>query len=149
VARRRRTEDDDLGALLRGSGLRRTAPRIAVLRHLEAATVPASHGEIAEALAPKGLERVTVYRNLTDLVEAGLVTRRDLGDHVWRFELARGENLHASTHAHFLCIDCGAVLCLPEKAVNVRVARGVPRAVRSQRVEVQLRGLCDGCAAGR
>jgi Fur family ferric uptake transcriptional regulator len=131
---------------LRAAGLRRTAPRIAVLEHLEAASVPTSHGEIAEVL---GWDRATVYRNLMDLAEAGLVTRTDLGDHVWRFELSRRSEKHASAHAHFLCVDCGNVQCLPQGAVRLESARGAPRAIRSRRVEVHVKGVCDGCAGGR
>lgn len=108
---------------------------------------PLSHGDIAEKLSPSGFDRATVYRNLMDLVEAGLVTRADLGDHVWRFELASGKGKqHSLEHAHFLCTDCGDVACLPDLAVKVVAVRGAPRAVGRASVEVQLKGLCDSCA---
>src|SRR4051812_24845920 len=80
----------DHPSTLRGAGLRRTGPRVAVLERLEAATAPLSHGEVAAMLTPAGFDRATVYRNLIDLVKKGLVRRADLGDHVWRFELVRG-----------------------------------------------------------
>jgi Fur family ferric uptake transcriptional regulator len=137
----------ELTITLRSAGLRRTAPRIAVLQRLESAVTPLSHGDIAERLAPLGFDRATVYRNLMDLVEAGLVTRADLGDHVWRFELVGDRSKpHAIEHAHFLCTDCGDVACLPDSAVKVVAVRGAPRAVGKASVEVQLKGLCDACA---
>ena len=71
---------------LRGAGLRKTAPRLAVLEVLERARRPLSHAEVAESLAAEGLDRATVYRNLVALSEAGLVRRSDHGDHVWGFE---------------------------------------------------------------
>ena len=71
---------------IRTVGLRSTAPRVAVLRELEAATAPLSHADLVDSLGSQGYDRVTIYRNLTDLTEAGLVMRADLGDHVWRFE---------------------------------------------------------------
>jgi Fur family ferric uptake transcriptional regulator len=121
-----------------------------VLEKLEAAAAPVSHGDIAEQLAPAGYDRATVYRNLIDLVEAGLVTRADLGDHVWRFELVRGQadrgRPHAVEHAHFLCVACGGVACLPQDAVRILRVRGLPRAVGRRAVEVQLKGRCDACA---
>jgi Fur family ferric uptake transcriptional regulator len=136
----------ELTDALRAAGLRRTSPRIAVLQRLEAATGPVSHGEIAEQLASSGYDRATVYRNLMDLVEVGLVTRADLGDHVWRFELVRqGAKAHAE-HPHFLCTDCGDVACLPGDAVRIVSSRGVPRAVGRHAVEVQVKGRCDSCA---
>ena len=145
---RRATELTDA---LRAAGLRRTTPRIAVLQRLEAAGGPLSHGEIAKKLAASGYDRATVYRNLVDLVEAGLVTRTDLGDHVWRFELvrlAREDGKPHGVHPHFLCTDCGDVSCLPGDAVRIIAARGVPRAVGKRNVEVQVKGRCDSCQTG-
>jgi Fur family transcriptional regulator, ferric uptake regulator len=136
----------ELTDALRAAGLRRTSPRIAVLQQLEAATGPVSHGEIAERLAPSGYDRATVYRNLMDLVEVGLVTRADLGDHVWRFELVRKGTKTHGEHPHFLCTDCGDVACLPGDAVRIVSSRGVPRAVGRNAVEVQVKGRCDSCA---
>jgi Fur family transcriptional regulator, ferric uptake regulator len=131
---------------IRAAGLRSTAPRVAVLRKLETATAPMSHADLVEELGGEGYDRVTIYRNLTDLTEAGLVVRADLGDHVWRFELKRaGATEHANNHPHFTCTDCGTVACLPEESVRITAARGVPRSVTQRSVEVQLRGLCDRC----
>ena len=136
---------DELRVKIRDAGLRVTAPRVAVLQRLQDATAPVSHAEIADALAPQGWDRATIYRNLTDLTEAGLLHRTDLGDHVWRFELKRlGEGPKVDSHAHFTCTDCGTVACLDDVEVKVRVGRA-PRAVARRKVEVQLRGLCDDC----
>ncbi|MDY7230014.1 Fur family transcriptional regulator [Hyalangium rubrum] len=132
--------------LIRASGLRSTAPRVAVLRELEAATSPLSHADLVDALGDEGYDRVTLYRNLTDLTEAGLVVRADLGDHVWRFELRRaGGKNHTGIHPHFTCTDCGTVTCLPEQSVRITPAKGAPKAVMARAVEVHLRGLCDRC----
>jgi Fur family ferric uptake transcriptional regulator len=132
---------------LRAAGLRSTSPRVAVLRELDAATAPRSHADLVEALGEEGYDRVTIYRNLTDLTEAGLVMRADLGDHVWRFELRRGPaNSHPGTHPHFTCTDCGSVACLPAESVRLTPARGAPRSVSARSVDIQLRGLCDRCA---
>ncbi|XXF77663.1 Fur family transcriptional regulator [Myxococcaceae bacterium GXIMD 01537] len=131
---------------IRGAGLRSTAPRVAVLRELEGARSPLSHAELVDALGSEGYDRVTIYRNLTDLTEAGLVVRADLGDHVWRFELRRESGQHAGTHPHFTCTDCGTVSCLPDEAVKLASTRGAPKSVAARKVEIQLRGLCDRCA---
>jgi Fur family ferric uptake transcriptional regulator len=133
--------------MLRSSGLRRTAPRVAVLQFLERAAAPLSHGEIAEELALLGFDRATIYRNLIDLVDAELVSRSDLGDHVWRFALRRGDDGHGSEHPHFLCVTCGGVTCLPGGTVRLVSSDGVPRAIASRAVEVQVKGHCDTCAS--
>jgi len=140
--------DAELRSRLRAAGLRATTPRVAVLRRLTEAAAPLAHGEVADSLAPLGFDRATVYRNLIDLTEAGFARRGDLGDHVWRFELARGAGDHTpAAHPHFVCSECGTVACLPEAAVAVRPSRGAPRALRRRSaVEIQVRGVCDGCA---
>lgn len=130
---------------IRGVGLRSTAPRVAVLKELEAATAPLSHADLVDAMGNQGYDRVTIYRNLTDLTEAGLVVRADLGDHVWRFELRRAGKEHSGHHPHFTCTDCGTVSCLPEASVRITSAKGAPRAIAARAVEVHLRGLCDRC----
>jgi Fur family transcriptional regulator, ferric uptake regulator len=137
---------DQLKKMIRDTGLRSTAPRLAVLKHLLAHSSPISHGELVDVLAHDGMDRTTVYRNLVDLTEAGLVQRTDVGDHVWRFELKRSDD-HTFGHPHFRCTDCGIVACLPDVSVKVKNSKAVPKALAAQKVEVQLRGLCDKCAA--
>jgi len=107
-----------------------------------------THAKICEALEEKGFDRATLYRNLIDLTEVGLLSRTDVGDHVWRFELRReGQRGHQSEHPHFMCTDCGEVSCLPGVNVRISPTRGVPRALAEKNIVVQMKGLCDRCAA--
>lgn len=133
--------------VLRKAGLRSTGPRVAVLGWLSQSTTPVSHSEIFVALAHEGFDRATLYRNLIDLAEAGIVRRTDLGDHVWRYELRASEDGHVVEHPHFVCTDCGEVACLPGVAVKiVTTGSETPRSVRTRKVAVQLSGRCNGCA---
>jgi len=134
---------------IRTSGLRSTAPRVAVLQYLQTATTPVSHAELYEVLADQGFDRATIYRNLIDLTEIGLLSRTDVGDHVWRFELKReGQRGHQTAeHPHFMCTDCGEVACLPGVNVRISPTPSAPRALNTKNVVVQLQGLCDRCAA--
>jgi Fur family transcriptional regulator, ferric uptake regulator len=138
----------ELQALVRGAGLRSTTPRIAVLEHFHAHPGPTSHAEVFEALGDRGFDRASIYRVLTDLAEAKLLTRTDLGDHVWRFELDTGgrRGPHAEAHPHFVCVDCGEVSCLPGLSLKVEGKAKAPASVTKQKVSVQLKGLCDDCA---
>jgi len=104
-----------------------------------------THGQISQQMAIFGFDRATVYRNLIDLVEANLVARSDVGDHVWRFEMRRRADRWLREHPHFLCVSCGGVTCLPGGAVKVISVRGVPRAIAGRDFEVQLKGRCDAC----
>lgn len=138
---------DELRGAVRDKGLRATPSRLAVLELLRASDTPMSHGDVADRLANQAWDRATIYRNLTDLAEAGLVRRTDVGDHVWRFEAVSGEHAQ-NQHPHFVCTECGVVECLPELELAIKSAprSKPPRAVKQRQVEVHVRGLCDGCA---
>jgi Fur family ferric uptake transcriptional regulator len=129
---------------IRAAGLRATIGRIATYEALYRASAPLTHADVVERLEALGLDRATVYRNLTDLTEVGLVARSDLGDHAWRFELSHADG-GGNDHVHFVCVDCGEVACLPGVGLEVG-SSAVPRAVSEQQVEVQLRGRCDDCS---
>jgi Fur family ferric uptake transcriptional regulator len=132
--------------IIRQAGLRVTQPRLAVLQVLTKSARPLSHADLIDALDGQGFDRVTLYRNLNDLADAGIVVRTELGDRVFRFELRSGDDAHAGTHPHFTCTDCGTVSCLPENVVRITKSGRLPRAVREQTVEVSLRGVCDRCS---
>ena len=129
---------------VRRAKLRATPGRLATYGVLHEAECPLTHGEVVARLGSQGFDRATVYRNLMDLTDAGLVVRSDLGDHAWRFELA--DEGGPAGHVHFVCVDCGDVQCLPGVQVTVEAAPGAPRAVAAEQVEVQLRGRCDRCS---
>lgn len=89
-----------------------------------------------------------MYRNLVELVKAGLARRRDLGDHVWRFEAA-GARPGGKDHPHFLCTSCGSLACLDTLKVSLRRGVRVPRALKDDAVEILVKGLCDECQGKR
>lgn len=129
---------------IRAAGLRSTSARIAVYQVLLEATAPLSHAEVADGLEPRGFDKATVYRNLVDLADAGVAARRDLGDHVWRFELL-AEDAQQHTHPHFMCDTCGEVTCLPEVEVHIKPTKGRKRPAMGQISEILLKGTCDRC----
>jgi Fur family ferric uptake transcriptional regulator len=131
-------------AMLSEVGLRTTSARLAVVRRLQAARSPLSHAEVAENLVPLGFDKATVFRNLTDLVDAGLVSRTELGDHVWRFELRKKAH-HDEQHPHFVCVDCGSVTCLHD--VDMPKAAQKSWSKIGHVTEILLKGHCNTCTA--
>ena len=124
-------------------GLRATPARLATLLLVQETSSPLTHADAAEALASKGIDKATVFRNLNDLTEAGLLRRTELGDHVWRFEATHGHAGTENHHPHFVCIDCGSVTCLTDlqlTAGSKRQSDGV-----GQVTEILLRGHCNDC----
>lgn len=137
----------DLQAFLRTAGLRSTSARIAVLDYFHKHSGPNSHAELFTAIAEKGFDRATVYRVLMDFSEAGILSRTDLGDHVWRFELKKGVGgvAHTEEHPHFVCVDCGEVSCLPGLSFKLEGKTKAPKSVSKKQVAVQISGRCDKC----
>ncbi|MEO1335583.1 MAG: transcriptional repressor [Myxococcota bacterium] len=129
---------------IRAAGLRCTPGRIAVYEALLEATRPLTHSDLVSHVTAVGVDQATIYRNLIDLVEAGLLRRSDLGDHSWRFEVPRADDPEGG-HPHFVCIECGDIQCLSGIELNVPQARNLPRSIRKNEVELQIRGLCDNC----
>ena len=64
---------EEIRERVRATGLRVTAPRVAVIQQLQQAQAPVTHAELATALATQGWDRATIYRNLTDLTEANFI----------------------------------------------------------------------------
>ncbi len=134
-------------ARIRQSGLRGTPARIAVLQELQRATAPLTHAELAEKLVPLGFDKATIFRNLNDLANAGLVSRTELGDHLWRFEARDPHNPDADQHPHFVCVDCGSVTCLEElefTPASKRRAKAIGTIT-----EILLKGRCESCTTGQ
>jgi Fur family ferric uptake transcriptional regulator len=146
VSKAKPSAQDARADTIREAGLRVTQPRLAVLQVLEKQRGPLSHADLIEALDGEGFDRVTLYRNLNDLADAGIIARTEVGDHVWRFELRKRAEAHSGVHPHFTCTDCGSVSCLPGDAVQVTRSARVPKSVRAQTAEVSLRGVCDRCS---
>ena len=91
--------------LLRGAGLRVTAPRLAVLAAL--AEHPHATAEVVAGAARARLGRVStqaVYDVLAACTEAGLVRRIEPAGSPARFETRTGDN-----HHHLVCRSCGQV----------------------------------------
>jgi Fur family transcriptional regulator, ferric uptake regulator len=139
-------EREALRARIQEYGLRCTSARLAVLGELNRSSSPLSHAEVAQALAPLDLDRATVYRNLMELSDSGLVSRLDLGDHVWRFELRKSEPGESAEHPHFLCTECGQVSCLDGVEIRVKAAGRTKRSSLGKVTEILLKGRCARCS---
>jgi len=132
-------------AAIRQAGLRGTPARIAVLQELRKATSPLTHAELADKLVPLGFDKATIFRNLNDLSEAGLVARTELGDHVWRFEVRDPTHPEGDQHPHFVCVECGSVTCLGDMEFTMASKR---RATTIGRItEILIKGHCETCVA--
>ncbi len=146
TARSRRVNPEEVAEvrqLLRDAGVRATPARISVMQELRAATSPLTHADLAEKLVPLGFDKATVFRNLADLTDADLISRTELGDHVWRFEAIDPDHPGSEKHPHFVCVECGDVTCLGDMEFTAGSKR---RATTIGRItEILIKGHCADC----
>ncbi len=138
--------EEELRGLLRSKGLRATSVRMAVLCALHDQQAPMTHEQVMDSLSDGAYDRATVWRILSDLAEAGLMRRMDLGDRVWRYELIDACRAVEDDHAHFLCEACGSVSCLPPLELRVQGGQ-LPEVLRGADVRVRVTGTCVACTS--
>jgi len=113
------------------------------LQVLMQAARPLRQDQIAAPSARRTFDKVTVYRTLESLVEAGLVHRAFTYKRTWYFELADHCTEH-QCHPHFTCTSCGVTHCLTD--VSLPMAKVAQKGFVVSRQQVRLEGLCPACA---
>jgi len=151
-----------LGRRLEALGLRRTQATLQVLGLFLAQPEAAhTHAQLQETLLAQGatVNRVTLYRLLDRLVAAGVLERQaDDAARTWWFRLAdlsEAEDAVGATprtRLDFECEACHQHFRLPQagpstQAVALDLLRTLDRlGHRAERVALQVRGTCAGCA---
>jgi Fur family ferric uptake transcriptional regulator/Fur family zinc uptake transcriptional regulator len=138
---------NDAEGLLRQAGARVTAARVRVLAALLRAGCPVSQQELARLTRQTGLadcDRVTLYRTLNRLREAGLAHAVEGVDGSWRFCAHSPDTPGCpGNHPHFLCLSCGTMICLTAQRLP-RVE--VPPGSVVQGKQLVVYGRCGPCA---
>lgn len=123
-------------------GLRLTPQREVLLRVLSDSTGHPTADDLVRRVREvlPTVSHATVYRNLQELVRAGLIGTLDTAGAV-QYEVNPEE------HHHFSCRRCGKVWDVYLASVEVRVdrRRSALEGFQVDRREVQLQGLCADC----
>ena len=133
--------------------MRSTRARLEVYRLLVEAGAPLSHTEVTGRLKSVR-DRVTLYRALDALVAHGLVHTVSFPDRKRRFaaclEHSPQAEAHSDRHAHFICNNCEATLCVGRKdTLLAAVQRWLPKPYAITGMDVLLYGLCPRCKMAR
>jgi Fur family transcriptional regulator, ferric uptake regulator len=136
-----------ISALLHAHGLRRTAPRVAVLTVLEPARGHLSVADIhqrlrdAEGAGGHAPDLATVYRTVTTLVEKGVLHALFVEGGVTTYGLAE------KPHHHAVCTRCGAVIEVPAQRLRSALERASDASAfsLSDSAGLTLHGLCPRC----
>ncbi len=134
---------------IRAAGERLTQPRAAVLAVLLASDHAISHQDVAATISTRqAIDRVTVYRVLDWLVDAGFAHRIAGDDRVWRFMLShvhsKGKKSAPHQHAHFVCDRCGQTFCLNDMPTTFDFK--LPGGFKPSEVDLKFRGSCAHCS---
>lgn len=152
---------------LRESPLRATDARIKVLASLLGAHHAQSHQDIQDTLTD--MDRVTLYRALDCLTDAGLAHKIAGDDRVFRYNAGveqheAGDHAQQHQHGHFKCTRCARVFCIEnvdEKlfagndGANTKSLRqqlqkvlqdALGKGFQSHDIELTIKGWCADCA---
>jgi Fe2+ or Zn2+ uptake regulation protein len=132
---------------LRTDGLRYTGSRRAVVDVLARSDRPLTIPEILDR--DPSLAQSSAYRNLTELITAGVVHRLVAGDEFSHFELAEDLTAH---HHHLVCTRCGRVA---DMTLDERLERRLDAALTAVAADqgftpehhrLDVLGICGRCA---
>jgi Fur family ferric uptake transcriptional regulator len=160
--RRRKSASAPLLALaeaqLHDASVRITQARVRVLAALLGAGRALSHQDVQDALAD--MDRVTLYRALDCLTEAGLAHKIPGDDRIFRYSAGTDHGVASDQeqpdqgphhqHGHFKCTRCARVFCLDsigdagllQDALQETLGKGF----RSHDIDFTIKGWCAACA---
>ena len=128
--------------VLEKAGVRPTSNRILVLKALLSAKSPLGLIELESQL--QTLERSSIFRVLTLLLEHSVIHTLEDGRGVTKYEICHGDN-HCGIddmHAHFYCEKCNKVYCFEDiTAPHI----DIPDSFLVKSVNYMLKGICPDC----
>lgn len=143
---------------LRAASVRITSARVKVLAILLGAQRAFSHQDVQNAFAD--IDRVTLYRALDCLTEAGLAHKIASDDRVFRYS-AGAEHSDAvladansdtpqHQHGHFKCTRCTKVFCMQHLGeaglLKNALRKALGKGFQSHDIEFTIKGWCADCA---
>ncbi len=142
---------------LRGASVRITTARVRVLEALldaQRAQRTMSHQDVQDAFAD--MDRVTLYRALDCLTDAGLAHKIAGDDRVFRYSAGAehtGEQDSRAPHhqhGHFKCTRCAKVFCLDSIGeaglLHDALQETLGKGFQSHDIEFTIKGWCADCA---
>ncbi|WP_428718158.1 Fur family transcriptional regulator [Undibacterium curvum] len=142
--------------LLETSGIRNTDARRNVLTMLLGASRALTHLEVQEDFPD--MDRVTLYRTLDCLTEAGLIHKISGDDRVFRYSASHEAQVQGTPqqhqHGHFKCTRCTRVFCLTgteaplaiQKQLRLSLQATLGSGFQSHEIELTIKGWCAACA---
>lgn len=140
---------DKVIELLQKADIRPTSNRILVLKAILLSESPMSLGQLEEQL--QTLEKSSVLRVLSLLLERGVIHTLEDGRGITRYELCCGSHCHDGSsarhdsddlHAHFYCQHCRRVFCFHSIEAPIPT---LPPGYKTLSVNFMIKGICPDC----
>ncbi len=146
-------------SMLRDAGVRATDARASVLSELLDSGRALSHLEVQDAFPD--MDRVTLYRALDCLPDAGLAHKISGDDRVFRYSTGSEigstgtkERSVQHQHGHFKCTRCTRVFCLDDaqqpatlrEQLQATLQATLGRGFQSHDIELTIKGWCADCS---
>ena len=153
------THQSSVSSLLRQAGVRVTDARLHVLAELLLSQRALSHLDVQDALPD--MDRVTLYRALDCLTDAGLAHKIAGDDRVFRYSTGsettypgNSERNIQHQHGHFKCTRCTRVFCLDDaqqpaslrEQLQATLSSTLGRGFQSHDIELTIKGWCADCS---
>ncbi len=134
----------DIEQILSRAGIRPTSNRILVMRELIKSRRPMSMMDLESSIDT--LDKSSVFRVLTTLLEQGLVHGIEDGRGITRYEICHGDHQRHKAdddlHAHFYCEKCNRVFCFPQ--INTPSV-SMPEGFSVNSINFMIKGICPDC----
>lgn len=130
------------GNNLKQHGIKNTTARSEIISILDKQSKPLDVVAIIDLLRSNSFstDQATVYRILNTFYKKGIVSRIELGEGKYRYELQKDD------HHHLICTNCGSIADIEDKFMNkfekeIKEKKGF--LVKSHSLEFF--GLCKNC----
>lgn len=128
-------------SILKHHNLKNTGCRKFILNKLLQNESALSEHEIKQDL-PDLFDRVTFYRSIKTLEEAGIIHRIVLNDTTIKYALNK-EAVPNDVHPHFHCVKCDEVICLE---TEIKTPANLPEGFSYATAQVLIEGTCPHCS---
>ncbi len=126
--------------ILHENDLVRTSCREEIVQAIIESPTPLSEEEIKTSITGN-FDRTTFYRTFKTLLTKGIIHKIIIDNTLVKYAITEKQN-KTKQHAHFYCLKCSRVFCIPE--VNWMFT-GLPGSYKSEHAELLIKGYCTNC----
>lgn len=126
--------------ILHKNDLVRTSCREEIILAIKSSPTPLSEEEIKSGIK-SNFDRTTFYRTFKTLIEKGIIHKIVIDRKIVKYAITLDQNTEEQ-HAHFYCVECKKVFCVPQVKWEYSQLPGTYKATET---ELLIKGYCNNC----